>query len=419
MNLDYTPYNLCGGVKLHHQFLPEYFESVGIDMTMYTGSADDHVIGLDGVHHAFEHMPFRGTTDFPDGNAQLEEPFVKTCGSIGAYTGYRQTNYWAHVVTEQAEDAAHRVANMIGKPLLRDKDIQLELPVLLQEIRRRQSSLAGFVGLNFNQILWPSHPLGHHPIGDIESVSKLTEAHFRKVWETGYSLDRLVVFVSGHIKADTAISMIEKACEAIPMHDIGKRNKPVDHGPLPEWKYGERHEMKAPFAHSSVNVVYPYPAKTGIRNTVKMGLVEDMFSAGGSTSPLSQIVREQNSLVYRISTLSEVFVEGGYLGFEADTSADQIDKLISLINKVLHDPSASSESRFETVRSIWRNRPRMRYKSPGEMNDIALNRLNLYGRVMSDDSISGYVDDIQYKEVVDEIEKLRQMPPRIVIFRGK
>lgn len=83
------------GIPIYYQRMPDLVKSVSLSWLVFTGAADDESIGLPGLYHWFEHIPFRGTVKYPNGYTDTKGDLTRYGGNNGAWTNHHATNYWA------------------------------------------------------------------------------------------------------------------------------------------------------------------------------------------------------------------------------------------------------------------------------------------------------------------------------------
>ncbi len=402
------------GIPVYHQSLP-MVESVAIHWMIFTGGADDATVGTDGAHHWFEHVPFRGTVDFPTSMA-IDGPFLPRSGVVNAWTNPVATCFWAYVHESQAELALHVITDLWSRPLMTEESIEAERKIIFEEIRKKNSQLAGSVFYQLPRLLWPGHPLGHSVLGSLESLSKLDAATLRKAHEHGYAASRAVLFASGNDKA--VHDALEKVSAVIPQTKLSERRAPAQYGALPAWQGGTTEEIATDFPSSLVLTLFPTPKISSPKEQAIWDMAGSMLSYGGMASPLSQIVRVKHQLAYDTDTFGLDYPDGGFSGIEIETSAEKIPQAHQALAEVFADPRIRSQERFEEILTGYQYSRRMRPIDPGDYNVSAYRSLLNFGQVMSDAEIEEMYQSITLKDVVAALDRCTPNLARTIIFKG-
>ncbi len=400
------------GIPMYHQSLP--VESVTIHWVIFTGSADDVTVGTDGAYHWFEHVPFRGTADFPDSMA-IKGPFPPRGGAVGALTNSLSTWFWAHVHHSQAELALRVITDLWSRPLMATESIEAERKIIFEEIRRKNSGLHGMAWYHMSSLLWQSHPIGHPTLGSLESLAALDAVTLRKAHEQGYAASRAVLLVSG--ADDVVHKALEKVSSVIPQTPLSERRAPARYGNLPGWQCGTT-EIATDFPSSLVLHLFPTPADVSIREQLVRDIAWAMMSYGGMASPLYQIVRVKHKLAYSTGTLERVFPDGGMAGIVVETNKDQIPDTLRAIAEVFADPRIRSRERFEEIRTGYEYSQRMQPIDSLSYNKIAAGRLLGVGQVLTDTEVSELYQSINLEEVTAHLDRTTPELARTIVFRG-
>src|SRR5690606_19757172 len=85
-----------------------------------------------GLSHLLEHMVFKGTSR--RSARELALALESLGGSLDAYTSREHTAFQARVLDEHLPQAADVLHDLMFSPLLRERDLQLERKVVLEEI---------------------------------------------------------------------------------------------------------------------------------------------------------------------------------------------------------------------------------------------------------------------------------------------
>lgn len=176
--------------------------SISLQVWTRTGSMDEPT-GASGMSHLLEHLMFRGTTRFPDG--QFDAILAQKGGVNNAFTSEDFTVYTDYIVPEGLEEAlcleADRFQNLeIGSELF-----TTEREVVLEERSLRvDASPLGKVYEELQRAAFPSHPYGWPVIGWREDLLNLTAERLMQHYRQASTLERLLVVIAGGCETETA-----------------------------------------------------------------------------------------------------------------------------------------------------------------------------------------------------------------------
>lgn len=406
------------GIPVYHQRLPDMVESVALSWFVFTGSADDHLVGADGAYHWFEHVPFRGTKRYPNGYADIKGRFTARGGNIGAMTNCHCTHYWAHVHLEQWREAFNVITDLWAQPLARDEDVEAERTIIHKEIKRKVSRVDESANYRMGEILMPGHPLGHPVLGSIESLRSITAKQLRMAHAAGYDRSRVVLVVNGNIPEEEVLAELEQLAYTLPDNGLDERRSPAQYGRLPDWAQGDLQFM-TDFASTLVHVLFTVPRTPSIKVRMALLLLDKMATHGGLDSPLYRIVREERNLAYNCGSSCRLTPDGGYWGLQLETERANIGRGKRALLDVLADPVFKSPERLDQVKQGLSYERRMRSVSPREFNMIAFRQLTNLGAVMGDQEVESMINEVGFKELRHLARSMHADSARTLIFIGK
>ena len=407
------------GIPIYFQKLPEIVQSVALEWVIFTGAADDKDVGAMGAHHWFEHAPFRGTKRFPGGYPAVTGPFTRFGGNINAYTNLVSTHYEAHVQIAQWKQALEVITDLWSEPLLTDEGIDAERTIIIEEIRQRKSTAIGNAYYELFNIVWPGHPLGHHPLGTEESLKSITPEQLRQAHKIGYDRSRAVLFISGNLSENEILEYAKECFKITPDNGVSARRSIASFGPLPSWELGKETIIETNFASSVVFMLFSEPANKKIGEYIFNDFLLAMLAEGGLDSPLYRIVREERKLAYGVQPSSYSHPDGGWTGFIVETKTENIEKVKQAFVDVLKDPELRSEERFSKVKDAIYSDEKMRSISSGRLNDIGVNRFVDFGQVLSDEEFNSYIEKITLADVCKAFDSMTPDKAHTYIYKGE
>ncbi len=407
------------GIPIFYERLPSVIKCTGISLTVLVGAADDTSCGEPGLYHWFEHAPFRGTVNFPNGYTDTKGTIARFGGESGANTSALRTNFWATIPDKFLPTAVRLVTDLVARPLLTDEGIVAERDIIGQEIKRALGSLERCHSYNLWESLFPEHVLGNRTLGTTSSLDSMTPDVLRNAWMKGYDRSRMIFVVSTSLERDEVMQVLSEPLASLPSNSLTPRRSSPSYGEL-TWPKEKRFVAQSSFEPSQVSVVFPIPALKSWTDLVRYGLLGQIFTFGGLGSPLYRAVRENKQLAYTASQERFHSLDGGFIGFEVNTSSEKIPAVENALLEMLRsDPQIRSREWWATVRAGMRNNLDMQIPSPTRSVAVAISEIVLAGETIAAEMYLNYVDTIPHEELTNLVDQMTPQRARTVITLGK
>jgi zinc protease len=187
---------------------------VGHMLWVKAGSADDPY-GKSGLAHYLEHLMFKGTKKFPEG--EYSRRIARVGGIENAFTTADHTAYHALVAKEHLPMLMELEADRFANLIIDEKSAKPELQVVLDERRQRVDSdpFAPFSHA-VAAMTFPHHPYGTPVIGWQEEIESFTASDARQFFRTWYNPANAVVIITGDIGADEVFELARRYYGVLP-----------------------------------------------------------------------------------------------------------------------------------------------------------------------------------------------------------
>lgn len=298
---------------------------VAVDCWLAVGAleeADEHA----GISHFLEHMFFKGTERFPVG--EMDRRVKEIGGYNNAATSMEYTHYFIVAPAEHFETALDLLADHLTDPALPEAEMDRERQVVKEEIRRKDDSPEGRLFTALQRAAFGQTSYAREVLGTPESLDRITPDVMREYWGGRYTADRLVVTVSGDVRA-------EEVAEAVARRMEGVSPQGVERAPrsLPDGSPGAIDE--------SMDVGQGYLA-WGFRTAGRENLSEvcalevaTTMLGGGMTSRLYRRLIEDLRLVTAVSAWDFSLDRIGLLGITSVFAPDRRAEVEHEISSVL------------------------------------------------------------------------------------
>jgi predicted Zn-dependent peptidase len=280
--------------------------------------------GQMGVSHLLEHMVFKGTARRSAQEIALE--LEARGGSLDAYTSRDTTAYQARVLDGDLPRALDVLTDLVRQPALRQRDLDLERNVILEEINTVQDTPDDLVFDLTAEALWPEHPYGYSILGTPETVTALSAEHLKRLHERAYYPGNCIIAGAGNLEHQALVDLAGSlgwldapngsgAPPATPQAQQAKRGLEVRH---------TKETAQTHIVLATDTVRFSDPRKYALM------ALSSVFG-GGMSSRLFQRVREELGLAYAVYSYSHFYGQVGVLGTYVGTQPKTATKALEAI----------------------------------------------------------------------------------------
>jgi predicted Zn-dependent peptidase len=309
------------GIRVLTEAIPGV-RSVSVGIWVRQGSAHEPE-ELTGASHLLEHLVFKGTAT--RGPREIALALERLGGTLDAFTSREHTSYQARILAEHLPVAVDVLSELVLDPLLRERDLELEREVVLEEIATVQDTPDDLVFELHARELWQDHPYGRSILGTPESVVRMPVEELRTLHRDRYRQGELIVAAAGHLQHDVLVEMVQARFQDW----AGGRIQAVPEAPgLPEGL--ERREGRET-AQTHFVVGTRTPGR-GASTRFPLVLLSAAFG-GGMSSRLFQRVREELALAYSVFSFQSFHSRGGVSGVYAGTRPDSAGRAVEAIQE--------------------------------------------------------------------------------------
>jgi predicted Zn-dependent peptidase len=373
---------LPNGLRVVTQSMPAA-RSVAVGLFVGVGSRREDEAHA-GLSHLLEHLVFKGTRRYPEPGGLSEA--VEGCGgSVNAATDRELTVYSARVPAEASSRALEVVADLVLAPLLRQRDLVSEKPVIVDEIRMYVDSPGDHVFSLFDELLFGGHPLGREIAGTPRSVRRARHETVVDHWQRWYRPSNLVLTAAGAIGHEdvlkTAEGWFEGAADSGPTRLPSALEAPAL-APPGSVRVAFRRLSQGNMCLGMAGVARDHPDRWAI----------DLLGAvlgDGMSSRLFVELRERRSLSYDVSTFGAAYADCGTFGVHAGFDPDQAPALLAAIleqlERVVQEPVSAAE--LDRARAYTRGRLELRMEETGAVAAWLGSGESLLPRILTVDEV--------------------------------
>jgi predicted Zn-dependent peptidase len=309
------------GLVVYSEALPGV-RSAAVGIYVRTASAHERREQM-GISHLLEHMVFKGTERRTARDLALE--LEVRGGSLDAYTGRDATSYQAHALDADLPLAVDILTDLVRRPLLRERDLEPERNVILEEINGVADTPDDLVFELHASTLWPGHPYGYSILGTPETLAATSADDLRCLHQTGYNRGNCVIAAAGNLDHARLLDALEREG----WFEGGSREpvrRPVPAAPAAR---GVVHREERDTAQT--HVVFgtdTFPLRDPRRFAI--AILTNVFG-GGMSSRLFQRVREELGLAYAVYAYKNFYQSSGQLGVYVGSQTASADQAVEVI----------------------------------------------------------------------------------------
>ena len=277
-----------------------------------------------GLSHFLEHLPFKGSKDWPTAQA-VSEAIEGVGGLMNASTDREMTAFWCKVAQPHFKTAFSVLLDMLINPLLDPEELEKEREVIQEELRMTNDHPTYKVDLLIDEALWPDQAMGRDVGGTEDSVEAITKEEIQEYMRRQYNPANTVVAVAGNITHQEVVRMLEEATakwepvESLEWEPVNYDNQ------SPIVMMDQRRTDQSHLCLALPGVALDDPDR------FNLALLNVMLGDGMS-SRLFQNLRERQSLTYDVSSSINHFRDCGsvviYCGVEPKKSRPAIKAVV-------------------------------------------------------------------------------------------
>jgi predicted Zn-dependent peptidase len=348
-----------------------------------------------GVSHFIEHMCFKGTTRRKT-PAEISAAIEGVGGILNAGTDKEMTVYWCKVAKPHFALAMDVLVDMLTNSRFDKGDVERERQVIIEEIRMTRDTPSQEVGLIYDELLWPDHPLGTDTAGTMESVTAMSRDMLLDFMETTYSPANTVVAISGSIEHEEALAAVGHAFDGW----NGRKPKPAYRPFTPTTNPRIRIEKRdTEQAHICLGIpgLSLFDPKRFVIDILNVILGE------GMSSRLFVEIRDNLGLAYSIYSYVDHLLDSGALTVCAGVEPGNLRKTVSATLEQLTRFKDETVSAAEVAKAkeLSKGRLLLRMEDSRNVNGWVGGQEILTNKIITVDEAVNIVDSVTAEQIRD------------------
>lgn len=313
---------LPNGITLvHRQVMHTEISHLGIMLDI--GSRDEEK-NEEGLAHFWEHLAFKGTKK--KNNMQIINRLEIIGGELNAYTTKEKICFHASVLSPYFERAVELLADITFHSIFPVKELEKERSVILEEMSMYYEAPEEAIQDDFDELLFPNHPLGINILGTSETVQSFKQSDLSAFIARNMDTSRIVISSIGKQSHEKAFQWAEKHVGYIPT----KKNQVkriIPSAMIPTERITKRGITQSHVALGRQSYAIAHPDR------LAFFMLINLLGGPSMNSLLNVSVRERHGLVYSIEANFTSYMDSGFWAIYFGTEANQVGKSIKLIQR--------------------------------------------------------------------------------------
>ena len=198
--------------------VPDHRAPVVTQMIWFRVGGDDDPPGLSGSAHFFEHMMFRGTKQYPNGQFALI--VARNGGESNAFTSHDYTAFYEQIAKDRLQLMMRLEADRMMNLDLSDNNVRTERDVVMEERRMRvDNDPQSLMDEQLSAALYLSHPYGRPVIGWPDDIRRIGRVEARDFYLRHYAPNNATLVIVGDVTPDEVRTEAEAEFGKVPARE--------------------------------------------------------------------------------------------------------------------------------------------------------------------------------------------------------
>ena len=315
---------LTNGLRIIH--CPSPTDVVYCGYAINAGTRDEQD-NEQGMAHFVEHLLFKGTSHRKAWH--ILNRMENVGGDLNAFTNKEETIVYSTFLKEHFMRAAELLTDIVFHSTFPENQIEKEVEVIIDEIQSYEDSPAELIFDDFEELIFPNHPLGRNILGKPELLRSFGTEDALRFTRSRYRTGNMVFFIMGNIEFRKVVKTIEKLTNDIPAFQEESINRltPPDYIPRDITINRDTHQ-----SHVMIGT-RAYDAHD--KRRTGLYLLNNILGGPGMNSRLNIALREKNALVYNVESNLTSYTDTGVFSIYFGCDQEDKDRCIELTMKEL------------------------------------------------------------------------------------
>lgn len=389
-------FTLNNGMSVVIQDMPGK-NSILIELFVKIGFSNEKLKSNWGYTHFVEHMCFKGTKRRSQKKLNLEADSMG--GEFDAYTDREYTSFQINSHSKHYKQALDIISDIFYNSSFDPEEFSKEKGPIKEEIKMRYDNHDMRMYDLFSYNFFPENH-GPSPIGSEEHISSIKRDSLYKFYKDNYIPSNSILTISGNtskIKESDIKNYFEDYSEPknILYHNsqfkLNKKKLIVDQDNSEQGKF---------------YIVFPGMRYTD-DNIASLLLFDDLM-AGGMSSRLFQLLREEKGLCYSIYSVESSLKESGFWLIGGACSYDNIEKCVNTSIKEVKETlnGKLTKKEFEAIKNKFVTGLELSFESSSHFNDVNFESLFYREKLVDYYYLVNKIKDLKYQDCLQHMNDL-------------
>ena len=321
--MNYNTHTLPNGLRIIHA--PRKAAVAYCGFAIDAGTRDEKE-QEQGMAHFVEHLLFKGTKRRRSWHIVNRMEHVG--GDLNAYTNKEETVVYSAFLVEHFPRAVDLLADIVFHSTFPQQEIDKEVEVIIDEIQSYEDSPSELIFDDFEELIFPHHPLGRKILGKPELLHGFRSRDALQFTSRFYRPDNMIFFVFGDLDFKRVVRLVEKAVNDIPSSEhTYQRTSPLPYQPQTLRLQRDTHQAHVMIGRRG------YDAHNEKRTALY--LLNNLLGGPGMNSRLNVALRERSGLVYNVEANLTSYTDTGLFCIYFGTDPKHVERCMQLVHKEL------------------------------------------------------------------------------------
>lgn len=336
-------HTLSNGIRIIHRQCDGEVSCSGF---VVKAGTRDELDNEQGLAHFTEHMLFKGTPSRSSHN--ILNCMDKVGGEVNAYTTKEEIFLYSVFLRKDYERAIALMTDQFFNSNFPADEIDKEREVIMDEIDSYEDSPSELIFDDFEQLLFPDHPVGRRILGTEQCLAGIKRDDFINFHSRNFTTDSIVYYSQSAMPMSNVVRLAEKyiggikaSCRqnGIYSSSAHKGVSSVDRGfvrnsaPVPVKGVRKTIDKDTHQAHVIIgNTNYSLFEE---EDRMCMYFINNILGGPGMNSRLNMSLREKSALVYSVESGVTSFTDSGVFTVYFGTDTEHVKKGLKIVEKEL------------------------------------------------------------------------------------
>lgn len=321
----YSTFTLPNGLRIIHAPCPTNVAYCGYAVD--AGTRDEQP-QEQGMAHFVEHLIFKGTHKRKAWH--ILNRMENVGGDLNAYTNKEETVVYSAFLKEHFPRAVELLTDIVFNSIFPQPEIEKEVEVIIDEIQSYEDSPADLIFDDFEELIFPGHPLGRNILGRPELLRNFRSEDAQAFTRRHYRPANMVFFVLGDLDFRKVVRTVEKAVADISL------TASTDYRRQAPFAYRPQHLTLKKDTHQSHVMIGARGYDAYDERRTALYLLNNLLGGPGMNSRLNVSLREKRGLVYSVEANLTSYTDTGTFSIYFGCDPEDADECIELVHKELN-----------------------------------------------------------------------------------